>query len=145
MATVSFDEAAFTDGILTAMGVGTPPETADRAVFVFADTSVATGSVDDEGIPFDVTQAPTRTAGAEVADVPCAIEFFDAVGQVADLGVLQPTKIKVTLLDAQYELVRGFDHVRIGGDKYHYRKTEPPIGLVTKTIWIVHCTAEDDT
>jgi len=141
---VSFDEAAFTQGILTAMAVGTPPDPADRPVFVFADTSTATGSVDDEGIPFDVTATPTRTPGAEVTDIPCAIEFVDAAGQVADVGILQLTKIKITLLDEQYQLVKGFDHVRIAGDRYYYRKTEPPIGMVTKTIYTVHCTAEDD-
>lgn len=144
MATISFDEAAFTDGILTAMAVGTPPDPADRAVFVFADTTTVAGSVDDGGVPFDVAATPTRTPGQEIFNVPCAIEYIDVAGQVADLGILQPTKIKVTLLDEQYELVKGFDHVRIAGDRYYYRKTEPPTGMVTKTVYVIHCAAEDD-
>jgi hypothetical protein len=145
MDVVPFDRVGFQTGILTAMGVGLPADPDLRPQFVFAGTTSATTPVDDEGIPYDVTSQPVLTAGRVETDVLCAIEYLDAVGQVVDLGIIAPTQIRITLLDAQYQRIKGFDHVLIDGDRYNYRRTQPPIGMVTETVWIVHCRAEDDT
>ncbi len=145
MDVVAFDRVGFQTGILTAMGIGLPADPAQRPRFVFAGTSTSTTPVDEEGIPYDVSTQPTTTAGRVETDVLCAIEYLDSVGQAVEFGIITPTQIKVTLLDAQYQRVKGFDHVLIGQDRYNYRRTEPAIGMVTETVWIVHCRAEDDT
>ncbi len=142
--TVDFDRAAFRTGILTAMAIGTAPDVARRPVFVFADTRASTGPVDDEGIPYDLGAVSTTTAGRAISGMLCAVEYLDAVGQVVDMGIVAPTQLRLTLLDAEYQQVKGFDHLLIDGDRYDYRRTEPPIGMVDETVWIIHCKAQDD-
>ncbi len=148
MDVVPFDRADFQRGILTAMGIGTPARPAERVTFVFADTTANTAPADDEGVPFDPRATPTVTAGNRQS-VLCAVEYLDTVGTVVDLGVVVPSQLRLTLLDAQYQQIKGFDRVEIGSgigtpDVYHYRRTEPPIGMVTETVWTIYCRAEDD-
>lgn len=142
---VPFDEAAFTSGILTAMAIGMPSVAEERPIFVFADTSTTTASADDEGVPYDTTLSPDVVAGVRLAGITCAVEQLDAAGQVVEMGIINPTKIKITMLDEQYRQTAGFWFVEIAGDRYFYRRTEPPVSMVTATIWVVHATAEDDT
>lgn len=142
---VSSIAAEFNAGILTAMAVGLSPNTGEQPIFVFADEVTNVSPADEEEVPFDPSAIPTRVEGNRILNVPCAIEFMDAAGRLVDLGIISPTKVRLTLLDAQYRLVHGFDHVLIAGDRYNYRLTEPPLGLVDAQVWVVHCTAEDDT
>jgi hypothetical protein len=53
--------------------------------------------------------------------------------------------VVLTLLDQEYARVKGFSYVIIAGDRFFYRKTEPPVGLDVVAVWTVHCEAEDDT
>ena len=141
---VPFDEAGFLSGVLTAMGVGTPPALADQPLFVFADTTTVAVPTDSEGVPFDPAARPTVTPGARVR-VPCAVEYLDNHGQVVNFGIVTPSTLRLTLLDAQYRQIKGFSHVVIGGDRYNYRRTAPPEGMVTATVWTIYAVAEDET
>jgi hypothetical protein len=141
---VRFNQAQFETGIRTAMGVGLPPALSNRPVFVFADTITNTLPADQEHVPFDPTATPVVAAGNQLSGITCAIEYVDLAGDVVDLGNITPTRLKITMLDAEYQLVQGFDHVLMAGDRYFYRRTEPPIGMVDSTVWIIHCIAEDD-
>ncbi len=141
---VQFDQSGFEAGIRTAMSVGLPPTEADRPIFVFRDTVTNSLPADQENVPFDPTATPVVVAGNQVLGITCAVEYLDITGQVVDLGTLTPSRLKITMLDAEYQLTKGFDYVSIAGDRYTYRRTEPPIGMVDSTVWIVHCSAEDD-
>lgn len=142
---IHIDQAPFEAGLRAAMAMGTPPAPTDRAVFVFADTTTNTAPADAENVPFDPAATPTVTPGRRISGVLCAIEYLDAQGQLVDLGVLAPTQIRITLIDAEYQQVRGFDYVEMSGDKYFYRRTAPAVGLDASQFWTVYCRAEDDT
>lgn len=140
---VPFDRAAFRSGILTAMSVGLPEREADRPLFYFPAEVTSTVPVDSEDVPFDPTYTPTRSAPPPVR-VDCAYEYQDREGRVMNFGVVTPSKVELTFLDAEYQQVKGFAYVVIGGVRYDYKRTAPPQGMVTETVWTVICEAEDE-
>jgi hypothetical protein len=142
---VEVDVEALYAGIGLAMGLGLPADPDNRPIFVFRDQVTNTTPADEEQVPFDPWATPVVVAGNQLSDIVCAIEYTDQVGQVMDVGIVTPTRLKLTFRDPEYQLVRGFASVLIAGDRYLYRHTEPPVSLGEATFWFVHCTAEDDT
>lgn len=142
-APVPFDPQAFVQGILTAMTIGEPTREEDKATFYFPADMVAEGSRDSEGIPFDPSTTATPVPRRPPVRVPCAVEYQDAEGKIENWGVLVPSKAVITLLDNEYQQVKGFSFVVIGGVKYMYSRTETPVAMVTVDVWTVHCVAED--
>lgn len=130
-------------GLHTAMGFGEPNNTADKATFYNWDDRSVDTDTDSAGIPFDPSSRPTRTPVS--TQVPCAIEYVDVNDVDINAGLMQASKIKVTLLDGDYQQIKGFEFVVVGGVKYLYRKTEPPVALGSIDVWTVHCQAEDVT
>jgi hypothetical protein len=138
-----FDAAAVIAGLHEAMAFGEPTRVGDKATFYLVTEAAQTVARDDDGIPFDIAQRPTRTAKG--VQVSCAIEFVDRADQGETFGLVQATRIKVTLLDPDYQKVKGFRYMSVGGDRYNYRLTEPPVALGSIDVWTVHCVAEDES
>lgn len=138
-----FDAEGFRNDVRLAMTVGLPPLEADQPRFVFPRQYTHTTPADEDDVPFDPAARPTVSAPRSVR-VPCAVEYVDAEGKVENFGVIVPSKVKITLLDQDYQRVRGFEFVVIGGERYFYAKTEVPVGLDVVGVWTVHCRAEDD-
>jgi len=137
-----FNAQTIREGLLVAMNFGLPPLAADQPTFYFPKAATGvTAPVDDSGVPFDPTVRPTYTRKAVA--VPCAIEYVDGQGKIENFGIIVPSKIKVILMGDEYEQVKGFDFVVIGGQRYFYRSTENPVGLGSIPIWTLHCEAED--
>lgn len=140
-----FDAAAFREGILTAMQLGAPPDENDQAVFHFPNQLVYNSIVDGANVPFD----PTATVTNETPDpvkVDCAIEYFDVENQsTGGFGLLAPTRIAVTMLDDAYEKVKGCSYVVVAGDRFDYRRTEPPVGMFDVGVWTVHFVSPSDS
>jgi hypothetical protein len=140
-----FDADAFRDGIGIAMAVGMPPELEDQPTFVTPAPVVDTGvDRDESGVAFDWTAPRTKDGEDTNTQVPAAVEYFDMDGQLANFGSMSASKVVLTLLDRDYELVKGFSYVIIGGNKYTYERTEPPIGMVDVAIWRIHCRTDDE-
>ena len=139
----SFDADAFIAGIHTAMSIGFSPDGADQPVFHFAPTWMTADSVDEAGVPFSVASRPTVTTPATIR-VPCAVEYFDAAGKIENFGIIVPSKVLLTFLGSDYQLVVGFDWVVIGASRYFYRTTRPPMGMDSVALWQVECVAEDE-
>lgn len=143
-----FDAAKVTAGISKAMGFGEPTRTEDKAWFYFPTTRVSTDltppATDQDGVPFDLTAQVTPTTTKARLLVQCAVEYLDAQPTPERFGELTSSHIKITLMDADYQKVKGFSYVVAGGDKYLYQRTEPPVALGTIDFWFIHCTAEDD-
>jgi hypothetical protein len=95
-------------------------------------------------VPFDPHATVTNVTPAPVK-VDCAIEYFDAENQPTDFGLLAPTRISITMLDDAYEKVKGCAYVVIAGDRYDYRRTEPPVGLFDVGVWTMHFTSPSDS
>lgn len=139
-----FDAAAVRAGLRLAMGVGLPPIAADQPTFYFRREITNTTAADDEDVPFDPDARPTL-APAVFKRVPCAVEYRDGEGKIENFGIITPSRVVLTFLDEDYLQIKGFEYVVIGGDRYWYRRTEPPIGLVSVGVWTIHCTAEDES
>lgn len=127
-------------GIHQAMAIGAPSKVDDRATFFIPTDTVDPGE-DDEGVPYKPTSRPTATPDKRT--VPCAIDYVDGTELTSNLGVIQASKLVLTLLDPDYQQIRGFDFVVIAGNRYYYRKTEPPVALGNLDVWTVHVQAED--
>jgi hypothetical protein len=142
----SFDAARVTEGLHRAMGFGEPTRAADKATFFFRgnQTYIPGTVVDADDVPFDPEIRPTRTNVASVL-VPCAVEFHERGAMTETFGVVMPTRISITLLDEDYQRVRGFHFVVAGGDKYIYEKTEPPVALGSIDVWTVWAQSEDES
>ena len=138
------DPAEFRSGIRFAMNLGLPPIEADRPVFVTPQEATNDANADEEDIPFDPSARP-QVPPPLTKSVPCAVEYVDAAGRVETFGIVNPSKIRITLLDEEYQQIRGFSYVVIGGDRYNYAKTEPPLGLGSVGVWIIHAIAEDES
>lgn len=130
-------------GLHKAMEFGAPTRTEDQATFYVVEDVTDDGvAVDEEGVPFDPDQRRETRETPHV--VPCAIELMDLADRTEGFGPLRFSRAEITLLDAEYQQVRGFAHVVIGGDRYFYVKTEPPVALGSIDVWTVHVSAEDD-
>lgn len=139
-----FDPAKIRQGLLTAMEFGAPTRTEDQATFFFAVRGPVAGTVDEENVPFDPSLRPDNTAPIPKLTLPCAVEFYDRAGRIETFGEIAATKIKVTLLDDEWQQVKTFRYVVAGGDKYVRDKVEPPVALGSLDVWSVWCTAEDE-
>ena len=126
----------FRDGIRFAMEMGAPPEEANQATFIFPPVLeyVEGEKVDASGVPFSA-DVPVREKRPDPVRVPCAVEFYDERGQQSNLGDIHATRVKVLLLDEEYEKVKGCEAVLLGGDTYLYRYTTPPSGLFSVGIF----------
>lgn len=138
-----FNAAEVIAGLHRAMEFGEPTRTEDRATFYTVTTTAAGGPVDEDGVPFDPTVRPTRSTTSK--QVKCAVEFADRADLSETFGIIQPTRVKITLLDAEYQQVKDFAYVVVGGDRYNRRITEPPVALGSIDVWTVHCVAEDES
>jgi hypothetical protein len=137
-----FDADDVRAGLRLAMTVGLPPVEADQPIFYMPATVTATGPSDQEGVPFSPLDSRTVSPPVTV-QVPCAVEYHDGEGKLENFGVIVPARVVLTLLDEDYQQVKGFEFVGIGGIRYYYRRTENPKGLVSLAVYRVHCVSED--
>lgn len=139
-----FDADAVRAGLRLAMTVGLSPKEEEQPTFFFARTATTDAPADEDAVPFDVTKK--RVLGPpQSVKVTCAVEYHDNQGKIENFGLIVPSKVVLTLLDEEYEQVKGFQYVVIGGNRYWYKTTEAPVGLVSVGVYTIHCTAEDAT
>lgn len=138
----NFNKSTVLAGLHKAMEFGAATRTDDRAAFFIRSTPVVTDAKDGAGVPFDPTVQPASTVTK--VQVDCTVEYVDASEVAETFGDVRSSRIKITLLDPEYQLVKGFAYVVAGGDKYVYDSTEPPIALGSIDVWTVHATAEGE-
>lgn len=139
-----FNASEFRSNIHFAMQLGAAPDEGEQAVFHFPSQLVYTGTADGDDIPFDPTVTVVSTEPPTVR-VDCAIEYFDAENQPTNFGLMAPSRIIVTLLDEDYDKVKHCAYVVIHGDRYDYRRTEPPAGLFDVGVYTMHFTSQSET
>lgn len=138
-----FPSEEFRSAIRFVYDMAAPPLEEEQVTFFGESTLVYTGSVDDESIPFDPTHTVVRQP-AIGKTVACGVEYFDNEGQPVVFGTVTPSRIAITLLDEDYAEVKGSSYVVIAGEKYLYRRTEPPSGLFDVGLYTMHFTAENE-
>lgn len=141
-----FDPDQFRADIRAAMLMGTPADVALRPTFRFADTSVY-DNADRTGKPWDWSDAPAPTSPVRPVErqVLCAVETDAGPVVFTGLGQFDADRATLTLLDEEFEQVKGFVDVKLGGNVYLYSKTLPPNGLHEVTVYTVLVTAEDES
>lgn len=139
-----FDAGEFRTAIRFVFDMAAPPIEGERAVFIFPTGLAYTAPVDGEDVPFDPDATVVRTPGRTVSNVPCGIEYQDEQGNEVVFGTITATRIVVTFLDQDYRKVAGCAFVAIAGDRYIYKRTEPPSGLFDVGIYRMHFQAEND-
>lgn len=138
-----FDADAVRAGLRFAMEFGLPSEAVDQPTFFMPVVSTTSDEVDAEGVPYD--PGATLTTGTAVRKrVDCAVEYIDGEGKIETFGILNPSKIKLTLLDEEFAQIDGFYYVVIKGQKYYYQRSEPPIALGTVDVHTIYCRSSDE-
>lgn len=132
-----FDTAGFNAAIRAAMQMGAPLAEEDRATFHFPQTGTATHRSEDD-VPWDPDVVHDRQ-GADPVTVDCAVEYAQPADQDTRLGIIRPTRIQITLLQADYDLVKGCEYVVYGGERYAYRATED-MALFDAGVYTLHFT-----
>lgn len=139
----TFNAAAFRTAIRAAMTMGTPPRGVDQLKFYWNPVTTVVGHKDGEGVPFDphatVSRSPSR-----VVSKPCAVEFIDAQGQPTAFGAIVPSRIRVTLLDADYLAIADHDYIVIAGDRYLKHHEIPAVGLFDVGVHQIIYQAENE-
>lgn len=139
-----FNAARIREGLITAMEFGAPTRTEDRATFFFERRGPVAGRVDEDGVPFDPTLRPANTASPTKVTVPCAVEFYNGASKIETFGEVKATRISVTLLDKEWQIVKDFRYVVAGGDKYLRDIKEPGAALGSLDVHTVWCVSEDE-
>lgn len=132
-------------GLRLAMQVGLPVEESDRPTFYMPVGWSTDGAhnVSEDGVPFDPDYRPARTSRRSV-QVPAAVEYTDGDGKVEGFGILVPSKVVLTLLDEDYEQIKGFEFVQIAGQRFFYSRTESALALIEVGVWRIHCRSDDE-
>ncbi len=132
-----FDPAQFAELIpvlVDVMKMGMPKAVEMRPTFGWEPVKTYV-SVDSAGQPWSMSSAPATTTTRPEVQVPCAVEYLDAAGEPIEtpIGDFNPDQARVTLLQAQYDLVCPggvkFDYVKLGGTKFLWVKELPVLGL----------------
>jgi hypothetical protein len=142
----AFDAAAFRNGIHLAMSMGLPPDIADQPTFHFARPRTYDVPVDEEGVPYDPTAQPLPLASGlrPAVKVLCAVEYYDAFGEIITFGSVTPSRVVLTLHDDDFTQVEGFTHVELGQERYVFRHWEVPIGLFDVGVRRAWCLNENE-
>lgn len=134
--------------------MGTNPNPDRRPIFlrksssrVYKKNGVVLGSVprlDRDGRPFDPEIEVVRPEDEEIS-VDCAIEVQRADAEELPVGTFRPTKLVVTLLDEQYELVSDCREMVYNGDRYVYGYEPESNGLFDVGVYTIIYYAVEDT
>jgi hypothetical protein len=139
-----FNPTAFRDGLRFAFNMAAAPIPDEQVIFHFPANLVYVGNVDASGVPFD-PNTTVQPIEPPTVKVPCAVEYDDTESVTTNFGWIAPARVRITLLDEEYQKVKGCSYVTIAGDKYNYRRTEPPSGLFDVGLYTMHFTAENET
>lgn len=138
----AFDADDFRTNIRATMLMGLTAEEADRPKFLFNTTETFAGEVDATGAPFDFTDTPTVSSTASV-QVLCALEWASGKNTGTEgriMGDFEEGDLVITVLDEEYEEIKGADKVEVDGTQYEIRFVQPSVGLFNVTVFSLHCT-----
>lgn len=141
-----FDEGKVLAGLYTAMGFGEPTSASGaEATFYFRTLRVdGNEEVDSDSVPFDPDEHKVNVAAPTHRTIPCAVEFIGREGSPETFGLASPSRIKITILQPEWDIVSNFAYVVAAGDKYIREKLEPVVALGSIDVYTVWCVAESE-
>lgn len=148
-ASTDFDAVGFRAQIRAAMTMGLPVDPAERPTFHFPRSRVH-AVADLGGAPFDWRAGVDTSAEGpgglrDPIQVPCAWETAKGGEDYTAVGEFNTDEALLTVLDVDFELVRGFSWVALGGNRYDYSRELPPRGLFDVTVHQVIVIARDES
>lgn len=152
---VDFPTDLFNNAIKFAMQMGTPIEEAKRVTFLFSGNGstywkdgvelTTPPAVDLDGHPYDPEIEMRRSEDVRV-QVDCAVEIEDVIPDREEpVGTFQQTKLTITLLEAEYQQVKGCKAVEYNGDRYVYGFDPVNYGLFDANVHQMIFMSEDDS
>ncbi len=116
---------------------------AQAIVFHFTDTVAFAGPADGDIVPFDPTEVVTRTTPTPVS-VPCDVEFIQSTEVATAFGVVIPARLRVTLLDVDWVIVKDSTFVTVGTERYLRDYEQPASALFDVDLHIITFVAENE-
>lgn len=138
--------STFRSAVKFAMQMGSPNATEDKVTFFWRPNKEYSHE-DIIDNPYDWTNTPTTDVEIAPVQVDCAVEFGRVAGNVTvgnAVGDFDSTRATLTLLDVDYDLVRGAHLCTIGGDLYVLEYAQP-LALFVVDVWQIHCVAIDES
>lgn len=137
-----FDADTFRNAIQFVFEMAAP--TASEAIlFHFTETVAFTGPADGDEVPFDPTETIVRTSLAPVS-VPCDVEFIQSTEVPTAFGVVVPSKLRVTLLDVDWAIVKDATFATVGTERYLRDFEQPSSGLFDVGLHTITFIAENE-
>lgn len=127
-----------------AMRVGSPNNSDHQVTFRWKGAKTYASS-DPAGKPYDYTASPVTNETHPDVKVPAAVEYLQPASTELTAGEMDRLPAKLTLVDEDYEKVKGADVVVIGGMEFPIAFIEPPQGLVNVDIYNLHLGSPDLT
>lgn len=140
-----FDADKFRDAIRNTMLMGMPNAEQERATFKWnPDRDFAIE--DNGGDPYNLAATPVSSIQHPEVQVPVAVEFISraAFSPQLPMGEIQNSRVIITILDLDFEEVRGADLVQFDTSDYEIDYVAPPIGLFDVTVYQIYATAIDE-
>lgn len=138
----SFNQARVLEGLHKAMGFGEPVDGDDKPVFhIPAAVDTGPAPADDGDVPFDPSVRVQRLV--RDVQVPCAYDMASAGAVAETFGKRAQTSIEICIVGPDWEQVKDFTHVTIGGDRYLRSKTNI-LALGSIPVAIVTVISEDE-
>jgi hypothetical protein len=140
----SFPAATFRNAMRFVFEMAADPNEDNQLMFHFSTAITFLGHSDGDKVPFDPTSTVTRVVKDPIR-VPCDIAFITASDVPTSFGQVVPAKLKVTLLDEDYELVENAAYVVMNGDRYNRLMVPPSYGLFEVGLHEMIFQAENET
>ena len=140
-----FNADEFRTQIRNAMIMGLPNDVSEQPTFrwkIQREYSVK----DNAGNPYNFSSTPTKVLEHDDVIVPVAIEFTTSRGiENLPIGQIENAKIVATILDIDYDLVKGANQIICGSSTYNIDFVAPSNGLFSVTVYSIHATAIDES
>lgn len=138
-----FNAADFRKNIRFVYDMAAPNLEGEQATFFMPSQLVYNVPTDEDDVPFSPTALPVTPVPPQPIQVSCGVEYYDSQGNIIDFGISVPSRAAITLLDEDYEIVKGCAFVVLRGERFNYRSTRFPQGLFDVDLYTMNFEAEN--
>lgn len=156
---VDFDNEGFRNAIRFSMQMGRNPDptmapkfmrkSGQRTYWLNGAPLGTPPRLDRDGKPLnpqvEVRVTPDEEVLQDGRPIDCAVEVDRADAEELPVGNFRPTKVIVTLLDEQYQLVKDCRELIYNGDRYMYGYEPESVGLFQVGVYTIIYYARDES
>jgi hypothetical protein len=140
-----FPYAKFREGILFAMQMANPNQTAEQTTFVWDDVKTF-DTADSMGRPYSWDAAPTTTVANAPVKVDCVVEYVARVSreEMTSVGEFTPSRAIVYVMAEEYALVEGANKILISEATFLIKSIGNTISMFEFDMYPIYCEAADE-